>query len=86
MNPILIKDRVEAALPGSRCFVQDFTGEGNHFEIRIVSASFSGKSLVQRHQEIYALFQKELASNEIHALSLLTVTPEEIGEENSKSE
>lgn len=51
-------------------------GDGQHFEAIIVSPEFVGKSRVKQHQIVYAALQAELASEEIHALSLKTYTPE----------
>lgn len=50
------------------------SGCGRSFEVTIVSASFEGVSLVQRHRRINTLFQAELAG-QIHAFTLKTWTP-----------
>lgn len=47
-----------------------------HFKVIIVSAYFSGLSLVKRHQAIYALIQDEMDRG-LHALSLHTFSEEE---------
>jgi acid stress-induced BolA-like protein IbaG/YrbA len=51
-------------------------GDGTHFEAVIVSPSFSGKSRVQRHQIVYAALGERMRE-EIHALSMRTLSPEE---------
>ncbi len=51
-------------------------GDGQHFEAVIVSAEFRGKSRVQRHQLVYAALGERMRE-EIHALSMQTLTPEE---------
>ena len=66
-----IKDRIEAAIPGSRAEVEDWTGGGDHFRATVVSAAFTGKSRVQQHQMVYAVFGDEIGGP-IHALSLKT--------------
>ena len=43
---------------------------GGHFRIEIVSEIFENLNPVQRHQKIYSLFQEELSTNQIHALSI----------------
>lgn len=43
--------------------------EGTHFEIRVVSAAFAGKPLLQRHRMIYALLD-DLMKTRIHALKI----------------
>ncbi len=50
---------------------------GGHFNVRIVSANFTGKSLLQRHRMVHAALD-DLMSREIHALSIKALTPEEI--------
>ena len=66
-----IKDRIEAAIPGSQAEVEDWTGGGDHFRATVVSAAFTGKSRVQQHQMVYAVFGDEIGGP-IHALSLKT--------------
>ncbi|KAJ2782154.1 BolA domain UV induced protein Uvi31 [Coemansia interrupta] len=51
-----------------------------HFRVRIVSQAFAGKPLVQRQRGIYALLKDEMQRDGgIHALALVTKTPEEAG-------
>lgn len=47
-----------------------------HFRIVMVSDSFEGVNRVKRHQNIYALFDKELNEG-LHALSLHLYAPQE---------
>jgi len=49
-----------------------------HFRVRIVSASFAGRSRVQRHRSVYEALRAELGP-EIHALALETLAPGERG-------
>jgi BolA protein len=53
-------------------------GGETHYRIRIVSESFTGLSRVQRQRKVYAAVAEELAER-VHALSLVTLTPEEAG-------
>ncbi|XP_022752990.1 sufE-like protein 1, chloroplastic/mitochondrial [Durio zibethinus] len=48
-----------------------------HFNLRIVSKEFEGKSLVKRHRLIYGLLDEELQSG-LHALSIVAKTPAEV--------
>ncbi|GAB4845881.1 SufE-like protein 1, chloroplastic/mitochondrial [Ancistrocladus abbreviatus] len=48
-----------------------------HFNLRVVSEDFEGKSLVKRHRMVYALLQDELQSG-LHALSIIAKTPSEV--------
>ncbi|MXZ80118.1 MAG: BolA/IbaG family iron-sulfur metabolism protein [Gammaproteobacteria bacterium] len=53
------------------------TGDGRHFEARIVYAGFAGKSLVQRHQMVYQVLGDKMRED-IHALSMKTFTRDEL--------
>ena len=61
---------------GLRCGEVRVVGDGEHFEVLIVSEAFRGKSRVQRHQLVYAGLGERMRE-EIHALSMHTLTPEE---------
>ncbi len=71
-----IKERIEAALPQAQVEVEDFTGGGDHFRARVISPAFAGKSRIERHRLIYAIFGGEIGGP-IHALSLQTIAPGE---------
>lgn len=49
---------------------------GGHFSVRIVSSQFAGLRNVQRHQLVYRSLG-ELMRTDIHALSIVALTPEE---------
>ena len=49
---------------------------GDHLSLIVVSAQFEGQSLVARHRAVYAA-AGELLQQEIHSLSMKTLTPEE---------
>ncbi|XXF79882.1 BolA/IbaG family iron-sulfur metabolism protein [Myxococcaceae bacterium GXIMD 01537] len=72
-----IRSRVLEALPGSEVEVRDTTGTGDHFEARVVSPDFAGKTMVQQHQLVYAPLQEWLKTGELHALALKTYSPEQ---------
>ena len=72
MDPQWIKKRIANALPGAQIEVRDLTGTGNHFEARVIATVFADKTMVQRHQLVYAPLQDVLATGELHALALKT--------------
>lgn len=76
LTPQEIARRIEEALPGARAEV---SGADAHFSATIVSAAFAGKTRVEQHQMIYALFREEMTTQAIHALALRTLTPEQWG-------
>lgn len=61
---------------GLECDFVEVNGDGHHFEAVIVSAAFRGKSKVQQHQLVYRALGDRMRE-EIHALSMQTLTPEE---------
>jgi acid stress-induced BolA-like protein IbaG/YrbA len=61
---------------GLACEHLHVDGDGRHFEALIVSPEFAGKRPVQRHQIVYAALGDRMRE-EIHALSMTTLTPEE---------
>ncbi|MGB4675056.1 MAG: BolA family protein [Azovibrio sp.] len=62
---------------GLNCTHLQVAGDGRHFEAVVVSAEFSGKSRILRHQRVNQTIKPQLDSGELHALSLKTYTPEE---------
>jgi acid stress-induced BolA-like protein IbaG/YrbA len=61
---------------GLECSHLEVDGDGQHFTALIVSPAFAGKRLIQRHQLVYAALGDRMRE-EIHALSMKTLTPEE---------
>ncbi|MEN9765118.1 MAG: hypothetical protein RL397_1073 [Pseudomonadota bacterium] len=51
-------------------------GDGHHFEALIVSQAFEGLRPVARHQKVYGVLGDRMRQ-EIHALSMKTLTPAE---------
>lgn len=51
-------------------------GGETHFRVTIVSAAFAGQNRVARQRAVYGVLADELA-NQIHALSLIVLTPTE---------
>ena len=49
-------------------------GDGHHWEALIVSEAFDGLSKVRQHQLVYAALGDRMRE-EIHALSMITLTP-----------
>ena len=66
-----IKQRIEQAIPDANVEVEDWTGGGDHFRATVVSSAFDGKSRLEQHRMVYAVFGAEIGGP-IHALSLTT--------------
>ena len=73
VSPESVKAGIESGLA---CEHLEVEGDGQHFQALVVSAAFAGKSRVQRHQLVYAALGERMRE-EIHALSMRTLTPEE---------
>ncbi len=69
-----IKNWIEVGLPESTAEV---SGDGHHFEAKVICSAFNMKSKLQRHRLVYATLGTRMQT-EIHALSLQTLTPEEV--------
>ena len=73
VTPESIKQSIEQGMTVSHLTV---AGDGQHFEALVVSEEFAGKSRVQRHQRVYQALGDRMRE-EIHALSMKTLTPQE---------
>jgi stress-induced morphogen len=73
----VIRQRIAGSVPESEVEVKDLTGTGDHFEARVVSPAFAGKSMVEQHKMVYAGLQDVLKTGELHALALKTYSPEQ---------
>lgn len=69
MSPNVIKEMIQAAIPGSHVATN---GEDCNFSIVVTSASFAGKSPLQRHRMVNDVFKAQFESGELHALSIKT--------------
>jgi stress-induced morphogen len=76
VKPDEITAKIVAALPDAIVELKDLTGTEDHWEARIISAAFAGKSLMQRHRLVNAALAEEL-KGPIHALTMDTKAPGE---------
>lgn len=74
MDPIEIARLIEAGLEDA--VVKVASDDNTHFEALVVAAEFEGKRPIARHQLVYRCLGR-LVGNEIHALSIRALTPEE---------
>lgn len=73
VTPESIEQSIRAGLD---CKHVEVAGDGHHWEAVIVSAAFAGLPKVRQHQLVYAALGERMRE-EIHALSMRTLTPEE---------
>ncbi len=71
-----IRRRVAAALPGATIELRDTVGDGDHYEMVVVSEAFEGRTTLERHRMVYAPL-KDILGGALHALALRTLAPAE---------
>lgn len=73
--PEQVKEMIAQVLP---CEHLEVEGDGHHFFAQIVSSAFEGKARLARHRLVKDGLATQLASNELHALSIsVAATPAE---------
>ena len=72
--PSQIEDVIGANLDCD--FIEVKGDDGTHFEATIVSPLFEDKSMIEQHQMVYQALG-DMMKQEIHALSMKTITPEQ---------
>ncbi len=72
------KHSIEALIrQGIDCTHVEVHGDdGAHFEALVVSPAFAGLARVRRHQMVYAALGERMRE-EVHALSMRTLSPDE---------
>ncbi len=73
VTPEQVRQYIAQALPCEHVAVE---GDGHHFEAVIVSERFRGRSRIEQHQLVYSALGERMRE-EIHALSMRTLTPEQ---------
>jgi acid stress-induced BolA-like protein IbaG/YrbA len=71
---------IAAHLP---CEHLEVSGDGRHWYATIVSSAFEGQRLIQRQQRVYATLGNRMQTDEVHALSMKTLTPAEWAAKNA---
>ena len=74
MNPSEIEKLIEAGFDDA--LVKVMSDDNTHFEALVVAEEFEGKRPLARHQLVYKCLGT-LVGNEIHALSITALTPDE---------
>ncbi|MCV2349939.1 BolA family protein [Paucibacter sp. Y2R2-4] len=72
-TPAEVQQYIASGLP---CETLQVEGDGRHFFATIVSSEFEGLSRVRRHQRVYQALGERMRE-QIHALSMKTLTPAE---------
>jgi stress-induced morphogen len=75
MEPDDVRRLLAEAFPDGDIEVSDLTGTKDHYQARIVSSAFDGKTLLAQHQLVYFALGDAMRGP-IHALSLQTYSPD----------
>lgn len=70
---------LEKAFPHSQILMEDTAGDQDHYAVTVISEAFCGQSLVKRHQMVYGALEGRMGTV-LHALSLKTLTPDEVSQ------
>lgn len=74
METQAVHQLIQSGLPGAEVRV---TGDGAHFDAIVVSEAFAGLTPIKRQRTVLDTVRAEIASGELHALSIKTFTPAE---------
>ncbi|MDE3119943.1 MAG: BolA family transcriptional regulator [Nitrospirota bacterium] len=77
ISPDALTHYIRKTMPDASVTVTDRTGTMDHLNVRVVSAHFAGKNLLDRHRMIYQALDEPMKDGRIHALELKAETPEE---------
>lgn len=65
--------RLRQAYPDAKIEVIDLTGTQDHYQVTIESDVFTGLSRIERQRHVMNVFDAELKSGEVHALTIKAV-------------
>ncbi len=82
MTPEQLKTKIKGLHPETHVEVTDLTGTQDHYQVLVVSPVFQGKLMVEQHKMIMGILKSEIDSEEVHALSMKTYTPEQYKKTN----
>lgn len=68
---------LKANMPEAEIVVRDMVGDGDHFEIKVGSQKFQGKSLVDQHRMVHQALNG-LAGGAVHAVKIVTYIPSSV--------
>jgi acid stress-induced BolA-like protein IbaG/YrbA len=74
METEAVAQLIRDGLPGAEVEV---IGDGSHFEALVVSEAFAGLTPIKKQRLVMDTVRDQIASGELHALSIKTLTPEQ---------
>ena len=74
METTAVEQLIRAGIPDAEVEV---TGDGSHFDAVVVSPAFAGLTPIKKQRLVMDTVKAQIASGELHALSIKTFTPEQ---------
>ena len=65
---------IQAGMPEAQVEV---TGDGYKYQAKVVSERFVGLNTLKKHQLVYAAVNSAITSGDLHALTIVALTPDE---------
>jgi len=72
-----LSTQLQEALGDAEVSVIDRTGTMDHFTVKVISDTFEGKNLLDRHRMIYQALDAAMKDGRIHALEIQAKTKNE---------
>jgi stress-induced morphogen len=69
-----MRQRLLQAYPDGKVDVVDLTGTQDHWQVLIQSSAFKGLTRIQQQRHVMAVFDAELKTGEVHALTIKTLS------------
>ncbi|MBK5968871.1 MULTISPECIES: BolA family protein [Thiorhodovibrio] len=79
METEAMEQLIRDGLPGAEVQV---SGDGSHFDAIVVSESFEGLTPLKKQRLVMDTVREQIASGELHALSIKTLTPAQSADEH----
>ncbi|UCH40691.1 MAG: BolA/IbaG family iron-sulfur metabolism protein [Gammaproteobacteria bacterium] len=76
MTPEQIQQLIAAQMPDA---VVEVSGGEGKYVANVTSDAFEGLTSIKRHKLVYACVHEQIASGELHALTIVAKTPAELG-------
>ncbi|RDC59415.1 Phosphoribosylformylglycinamidine synthase [Alteripontixanthobacter maritimus] len=74
MSATEIEGMIRAGIPDATVEMTDLAGDNDHWQARVTSPAFAGKSRVQQHKMVYDALGGKMGGT-LHALQLTTALP-----------
>jgi acid stress-induced BolA-like protein IbaG/YrbA len=79
MDTETVAQLIRDGLPGAEVKV---SGDGSHFDAMVVSDAFEGLTPIKKQRLVMETVREQIASGELHALSIKTLTAAEYAAEH----